>query len=175
MSHKLSILASRSNLTLSQMISYLYTRVLNSNWIPQLGSGHPDVALGVLLKKSRGNYVCYPPIMAPSLLAAVQKLNVEVAFTMRTDMINGLFESWDDGQTELRLKDGSQLQFVESLATVASMSIKKFQYACLVREEQIVLIWHDDLQQIIPHATRLEEKLLSLVSLGSFCTLLKQS
>jgi hypothetical protein len=45
----------------------------------------------------------------------------------------------------------------------------------LVREEQIVLIWHDDLQQIIPHATRLEEKLLSLVSLGSFCTLLKQS
>jgi hypothetical protein len=100
---------------------------------------------------------------------------VEVAFTMRTDMINGLFESWDDGQTELRLKDGSQLQFVESLATVASMSIKKFQYACLVREEQIVLIWHDDLQQIIPHATRLEEKLLSLVSLGSFCTLLKQS
>jgi len=41
---------------------------------------------------------------------------------------------------------------------------KKFQYACLVRDERMALVWHDDLQQIIPHATRLEEKLLSLVS-----------
>jgi hypothetical protein len=146
------------------MVNYLYARISNNKWIPQLGSGHPGVALGVLLKKSRGNYVCYPEIMSPVLLAAVQKLNVEVAFTMRTEMIEGLFQSWDDDRKDLRLKDGSQLQFVNSLSTVASTNIKKFQYACLVRDERMALVWHDDLQQIIPHATRLEEKLLSLVS-----------
>jgi hypothetical protein len=67
------------------MVNYLYARISNNKWIPQLGSGHPGVALGVLLKKSRGNYVCYPEIMSPVLLAAVQKLNVEVAFTMRSN------------------------------------------------------------------------------------------
>lgn len=82
---------------------------------------------------------------------------------MQTDMISGIFESCDEGQNELKLKDGSQLQFVDSLAVVASTGIKKFQYACLVREERMLLVWHDDLQQIIFHATRLEEKLLSLV------------
>jgi hypothetical protein len=92
------------------------------------------------------------------------------------DMMNGLFQSWDDDydQQELRLKDGSQLQFVDSLSTVASTSIKKFQYACLVRDERMVLVWHDDLQQIIPHATRLEEKLLSLVRLDLLQILLKE-
>jgi hypothetical protein len=150
------------------MVNYLYTRILNNNWIPQLGSGHPGVALGVLLKKSRGNYVCFPNIVSPVLLAAVQKLNVEVAFTMRTEMIDGLFQSWDEDQKDLILKDGSQLQFVDSLDTVASASIKKLQYACLVRDERMVLVWHDDLQQIIPHATRLEEKLLSLVGQSLF-------
>lgn len=66
-------------LNFSQMISYLYTRLINNRWLPEL-AGHPNVALGVLLKKSRGNYVCHPPIMAYSLVAAVQKLNVEVTF-----------------------------------------------------------------------------------------------
>jgi len=30
----------------------------------------------------------------------------------------------------------------------------------------MALVWHDDLQQIIPHATRLEEKLLFIGKLG---------
>jgi hypothetical protein len=158
------------------MVNYLYARISNNKWIPPLGSGHSNLNLGILLKKSRGNYVSFPETISPVLLAAVQKLNVEVAFTMRTDMMNGLFQSWDDDydQQELRLKDGSQLQFVDSLSTVASTSIKKFQYACLVRDERMVLVWHDDLQQIIPHATRLEEKLLSLVRLDLLQILLKE-
>jgi hypothetical protein len=43
------------------------------------------------------------------------------------------------------------------------MKLKKLQYAALVRREETLLVWHDDLQQILPHSMRLEEKLLSLV------------
>lgn len=90
-------------------------------------------------------------------------MNVEVAFTMKTDTIHDVLASLEPYQSELRLPDGSQLQIVGSLSEIMTTTMKKFQYACLVVQEGLLLVWHDDIQQILPHASVLEEKLLSLV------------
>jgi len=148
-----------------QMVKYLYGRISVQRYISADGEhGQPDYG-GVLLRKSRGVYACAPEAISPVLLAAVRKLNVEVAFTMRTETTKVILSTLEPHQSEVLLTNGSQLQVVDSLAEIASSSIKKFQYACLVRQEGMMLVWHDDLQQILPHARALEEKLLSLVSL----------
>ncbi len=122
---------------------------------------------GVLLRQARGQYVSQPPQLSPDLVAAVQKINVEVAFTMSTDASDVIFGTLMDCQNELVLADGSQYQIVDSLADISkggANRIKKFQYACLVRQEKVVLVWHDDIQRILLHAQEVEQKLLGLVS-----------
>jgi hypothetical protein len=145
------------------MIKYLNKQIVTNGWIPPAPSRTPHDGFGVLYKKSRGQYVTYPEEVTPQLLSCVQRLNLVVAFTMKPEMLEGIVISLSPGQTELKLMDGSQLQIAESLDSMLPSNVKKFQYACLVKHEAILLMWHDDLEQIIPMATRIEEKLLSLV------------
>ncbi|EQL03458.1 hypothetical protein OCS_00843 [Ophiocordyceps sinensis CO18] len=145
------------------MVTYLYTRAIASGWIPPESVHNHDDCLGVLLRRSRGNYVTAPCPAHHVLLEAAIRLNLAVAVTLRPQMLDGILASLAPGQTELRLKGGSQIQIIDSLAFAHSSSIKKFQYACVCRQERLVLVWHDDLQNIVPVATQIEEKLLSLV------------
>lgn len=116
------------------------------------------------MRRSRGHYISAPEPVHHDLLGAVIRLNVIVAFTMQPEILDGIISSLSPGQTELRLKDGSQLQVIDSLAIAHPTSVKKFQYACICRQERLILVWQDDLQKIIPQAISIEEKLLSLVS-----------
>ncbi|TLD36321.1 NCP1 protein [Venturia nashicola] len=141
------------------MIKYMYGRVTNQNWLPDAGSGKPR---GVLLRKVRGEYICEPENIDPVLLDAVKTMNVEVAFTMATETVSAILNTLTSGQTEIYLGNGSQLQIIDSLASI-STSTKKLQYAALIREEKLMLVWHDDLDRIMNHAARLEDKLLGLV------------
>ncbi|POR37042.1 Uncharacterized protein TPAR_02762 [Tolypocladium paradoxum] len=145
------------------MVSYLYNRVIASGWVPPESVRTPDDCLGVLLRRARGNYVTAPDPVHHVLLGAVVRLNLAVAVTMRPQMLDGILRSLAPGQTELKFKDGSQVQIIDSLTLAHSASVKKFQYACVCRQERLVLVWHDDLQHIVPVATQMEEKLLSLV------------
>ena len=147
------------------MVNYLYNRVVASGWIAPHSARTNDECLGVLLRHSRGNYVTSPNPVHHVLLGAVIRLNLTVAVTMRPQMLDGILKSLSPGQTELKFKDGSQVQVIDSLVFAHSASVKKFQYACVCRQERLVLVWHDDLQHIVPTATAMEEKLLSLVSL----------
>lgn len=92
---------------------------------------------------------------------------------MCTETVDVVLSSLEPFQTELPMAGGSQLQVMDSLNDIAQNTVKKFQYACLVRKERLLLIWHDDLQDIIPHASRMEEKLLSLVSIVQFSRILR--
>lgn len=115
------------------------------------------------MRYSRGQYITAPDPVNHILLGAVIHLNLPIAFTMRSQMINGILAQLPPGQTELKFKDGSQIQIVESLSFAQPSTVKKFQYACVFRQERLVLIWQDHLQHIISQGQQIEEKLLSLV------------
>ena len=149
------------------MIKHLYSRMNSHQWSKQSRYIDFDSYDGVLLRKARDSYVCHPASMNKELVDVVTALNVQVAFTMRCETIDVLVAKLSPQQTTIRMLDQSQLQVIDSLSEVSSSKTKKFQYACLVRREKLLLVWHDDMQRIIPHATNLEEKLLSIVSHGS--------
>lgn len=157
-----STISKSPELTADQMIGYLYKRVVAGGWIPSKSTA--DDNLGVLLRRTRGSYVTSPDTLHHDLLGAVIRLNLIVALTMRPQMLDGILAALMPGQTELRFKDGSQMQIIDSLTAAQPSSVKKFQYACICRQERLVLVWQDDFQNIIPQATRIEERLLSLVS-----------
>ncbi|KAF2814134.1 uncharacterized protein BDZ99DRAFT_516746 [Mytilinidion resinicola] len=147
------------------MVKFLSGKITVRQWLPLANAKDYETCFGVLLRKSRGCYICEPERINSNLLAAVRSLNVEVAFTMSTETTRVIFSTLQNRQTDIRMQNGSQLQIVESLAEIASTSrkVKKFQYGCLVRKEMIALVWYDDLQHIISHGGDFEEKLLALV------------
>ena len=146
------------------MIAFLNNRICSSGWISREDAQDINQCTGVLVRQDRGLYLSAPDTVNERLMAAVVKMNVEVAFTMRTDTIDAILATLDRSQTDILLTDGSQIQVLDSLSDVLTTKLKKLQYAALLRKEETLLVWHDDLQQILPHAMRLEEKLLSLVS-----------
>lgn len=96
----------------------------------------------------------------------MQKINVSVAFTLSTETTKIIFSLLQPNQTELILPSGFQVQVIDSLSEIAcspSSSVKKFQYAALIREERILLVWHDELHKILVHAEDVEGKLLAFV------------
>lgn len=100
------------------------------------------------------------------LLGAVQKLNAAVAFTMSTETTNIVMDVLQPYQNEILLPNGYLLQVIQSLEDIACSAVglvKKFQYAALIREERLLLVWHDSPSEILNHAATVEEKLISLV------------
>ncbi|KAL1955710.1 hypothetical protein VTO42DRAFT_8182 [Malbranchea cinnamomea] len=147
------------------IIKYLHARLTANRWysVPD----DPTIQYhGLLLRKGRGIYISEPEQVHPLLLAAVQKINVPVAFTISTETTKIIFSLLQPMQTELVLPSGFQVQVVDSLANIAcspSSFVKKFQYAALVREERILLVWHDELDKILVHAEDVEGKLLAFI------------
>ena len=168
------------------MVSYLHGRISSQMWFDvnkqyaytpsaSVGPNTPSSSYdrfstqGVLLRTQRGVYVTQPSNICPNLVAAVQRLNVEVAFTMSTELTNLIFSTMAPGQTEFVLPhDSTQYQVLESLEDMAKASsnkLKRFQYTCFVRKERVVLLWHDEVESILAHGDRLERQLLTVVSL----------
>lgn len=145
------------------MVNYLANRVSAHGWMPQQALTDPSRGLGVLLRQSRGNYICCPENIDEQLLSAAQRLNVGVLITLRLNMLYPIIAGMSDGQTELLMKGGSQLQVLESLSAVSSNSVKKYQYAAILRKESLLLVWQDEINNILTHAQKMEDKLLNYV------------
>lgn len=143
------------------MITYLYKRIVASGWAPEYPD--PEDCMGVLVRKARGVYVTMPSPINNLLLEANVKLNLMNALTMRPQMLEGILETLTPGQAEIRFADNSQLQILDSIADVEAGTVKQFQYAAICREERLILVWHDDITNLIAQAQKTEERLLSLV------------
>ncbi|GAB7332674.1 hypothetical protein MBLNU13_g04427t1 [Cladosporium sp. NU13] len=143
------------------MITYLYKRIVASGWAP--ANPDPEDCMGVLVRKERGVYVTMPTPINNTLLGAAVKLNLITALTMRPQMLDGILESLMPGQAEIKFADNSQLQILESLADAEPGTVKQFQYACICRQEGLILVWHDDIKNLVEQAQKIEERLLSLV------------
>lgn len=128
------------------------------------GLPQPIAKSGVLIRKTNSDFVTEPRHIDQELLAAIKKINPGVALTMCTDGTDAVFDVLDDHESQLRFSNGSQIQIYDSLEAIAhSPSIKKFQYAALVRQERLLLIWHDDLSAILSQAMEIESRILGLV------------
>lgn len=147
----------------SQMVNYLAGKAVAYGWLPSNCLTEHSSNLGILLRRSRGRYISCPENIDSELLAAAIRLNVGVLATIRLGMLQPIISGMYDGQTGLVMKGGYQLQAVESLAAVTSASVKKFQYGAILKKEGVLLVWQDEARDILLHAQRMENKILSYI------------
>ncbi|KAK6329930.1 hypothetical protein TWF718_003357 [Orbilia javanica] len=146
---------------------YLFQRFQRKGLIPNSNLLETYSSCGLLVRRGAGSYISQPMSISPSLLNAVANLDVYVAFTMRSYITEPIFKALPPGLTELELKrGGDRYQVVDSLEEIAQASpkdISRFQYMCFVREERVVLLWHDSIKEIVDHAAKVEEVFLSQI------------
>lgn len=117
-----------------------------------------------MIRKGLGEYVTEPKNINQDLHAAVKRINPGVALTMSTDGTQAIFDVLEAHETELMFQNGSQIQIFDNMAEIAAtINVRKFQYAALVREERVLLVWHDDLGAIVSQAMEVESRILALV------------
>src|ERR1700761_7345859 len=146
------------------MTKFLHGKVSANGWFEV---NQPARPLGVLVHQSSGGYMTEPRDLSPLLVQAVEKLGLEVAFTISTETTEAIFDVISDNDHDIMLSDGLQLQIVDSMSDIvrAGLSqVRKSQHAVLLKTERILLVWHDDVEKVLPQAVKVEEKLLGLVS-----------
>jgi len=155
-------------------VKFLANKCRQARWLEmpedELGLSEDGVSnkLGVILRRPDGQYTAEPMFLDAEIVAAVERLGVDVSITMSTEIVWSLLENLNPLQTELSLdRAGSVMPIAKSIRDVGTSrcAATKDSYLCYCREERFILIWSMNVKNILPHGNDIEAILLGLVSL----------
>ncbi|KAF4555633.1 Hypothetical protein D9617_2g055960 [Elsinoe fawcettii] len=139
------------------MVNYLFQQQCARLWI---ADGTGDVE-GVILKKSRGQYLACPPPLADSMFADMcVELNVQCAMTVNSRIIK-TFLAWSPDAQDVPLNNGLRVQILPSLEQLPQA--KKNQFAAFIADEALLVVWDDDARNLVARAAFIEKDLMELV------------
>jgi hypothetical protein len=143
------------------MVNWLYEQQLRA----QYASGM-DPFEGVVLKKSRGVFTCYPPQMAAipdSLYPAVVQMNVRCAMTVNTPFVRALLDTIirKTDLDHVPLADGLRVQVLASMSDLPRCQLHHF--AAFIVDAHILVVWDDEPEKLITRAKNLEAKFLEII------------
>ncbi|KAK0634116.1 glycosyl transferase family group 2-domain-containing protein [Immersiella caudata] len=139
------------------MVNYLYQQQCSHLWVAD-GSGEIE---GVLLRKSRGQYMACPPQLGTSPFAfACAALNVQCAMTVNSRVIK-TFLQWSPDAVDVPLMNGLRVQILPTIDDLPRA--RKHQFAAFVASEGLLVVWDDDALHLVPRAKAIESELMELV------------
>ncbi|KAK3372222.1 glycosyl transferase family group 2-domain-containing protein [Podospora didyma] len=139
------------------MVNYLYQQQCSYLWVSD-GSGEIE---GVLLRKSRGNYMACPPQLGSSPFAqACAVLNVQCAMTVNSRVIK-TFLQWSPDAVDVPLMNGLRVQILPTIDDL--VRARKHQFAAFVASEGLLVVWDDDALHLVQRAKAIESELMELV------------
>ena len=155
------------------MVNYLHQQQCSHLWVSD-NSGELE---GVLLRKSRNNYLACPPQLAVSpFAAACAALNCQVSVA---DMSNGnfshnqqvamtvnsrvikVFLGWSPDAVDVPLMNGLRVQILPTIDDLPRA--RKHQFAAFIASEALLVVWDDDAMHLIQRAKAIESELMELV------------
>jgi hypothetical protein len=139
------------------MVNYLYQQQCSHLWVSD-GSGEVE---GVLLRKTRGQYMACPPQLGQSPFAlAAAALNVQCAMTVNSRVIK-TFLQWSPDAVDVPLMNGLRVQILPTIEDLPRA--RKHQFAAFVASEGLLIVWDDDALHIVQRAKAIESELMELV------------
>ncbi|KAK3939748.1 putative glycosyltransferase [Diplogelasinospora grovesii] len=139
------------------MVNYLYQQQCSHLWVSD-GSGEIE---GVLLRKSRGQYMACPPQLGNSPFAlACAALNVQCAMTVNSRVIK-TFLQWSPDAVDVPLMNGLRVQILPTIDDLPRA--RKHQFAAFVASEGLLVVWDDDALHLVARAKAIESELMELV------------
>ncbi|KAI1875914.1 uncharacterized protein JN550_001410 [Neoarthrinium moseri] len=139
------------------MVNYLYQQQCAHLWVSD-GSGEVE---GVLLRKSRGQYMACPAQLGNSPFAmACAALNVQCAMTVNSRVIK-TFLSWSPDAVDVPLMNGLRVQILPTVDDLPRA--RKHQFAAFIAAEALLVVWDDDALHLMQRAKAIESELMELV------------
>ncbi|KAL8745961.1 MAG: hypothetical protein Q9190_001958 [Brigantiaea leucoxantha] len=139
------------------MVNYLHQQQCSHLWVSD-NSGELE---GVLLRKSRNNYMACPPQLATSPFAmACAALNCQVAMTVNSRVIK-VFLGWSPDAVDVPLMNGLRVQILPTIEDLPRA--RKHQFAAFIASEALLVVWDDDAMHLIQRAKAIESELMELV------------
>jgi hypothetical protein len=104
--------------------------------------------------------------MDERVMNAIMNMNLPVALSMSSDISSNLFTKISPNQTELVIQlRGARIPILDSLQEILARRSEIIEaMACLVREENVVLLWANTIDHALPHCSDIEQMLMETVS-----------
>ncbi|KAK9365295.1 glycosyl transferase family group 2-domain-containing protein [Lipomyces kononenkoae] len=152
------------------MCQYLYKACRQKHWLEsfEYGDATPCVALRVGANDDPAEtefveYRTFPPEQGGThpLAEYVGGLNVEVCVRLSYPVIHVLLSHLPAEADSILLSENSRIQVLESLSDLPNA--RKYQYSAFIRSETSLIVWADDVGQLLNRASLLEDRMMSLV------------
>ncbi len=119
-----------------------------------------------MLKKSRGSFTCCPApdgALPKLLYAMVTQMNVRCAMTVNTPVVRSILTSLQRQTTldYVPLPDGLRVQILDTMTDLPRAQLHHF--AAFIMDVQILVIWDDEPENLLPRAQKLEMRLVELI------------
>ncbi|KAL2065738.1 hypothetical protein VTL71DRAFT_3408 [Oculimacula yallundae] len=151
-------------------VRYLYQRCVDRKWLQEFGddsgTAPEQSALGVAMRKPDGmNYATEPATVDAQFLDALRLVEARIGVTMSSEITESLFAQVSPFQAELHLGPRVKVPVIQSLDAFLDgrEEVDPKSFACLLREERIVMLWSDTVEGILAHAADVEDKLMAHV------------
>ncbi|ORY18874.1 glycosyl transferase family group 2-domain-containing protein [Clohesyomyces aquaticus] len=139
------------------MATFLFQQQCGKLWIGN-ASGELE---GILLRKSKGNYItCPPALLNSSLSFYCSQLNFKAVMTINSRIIR-TFLHWAPDATDVPMTNGLRVQILPTIDDLPRA--RKNQFAAFLAAEAILIVWDDEPRHIISRAQAIEDELVELV------------
>ncbi|KAL7275796.1 hypothetical protein RUND412_001249 [Rhizina undulata] len=161
-SSRSSALIVDDNIKHEVMVNYLYQQQTGNMWVnPNPTPGEPAIEEGVLLRKSKGNFIACPSALQRSLfMDACVAMNFSVAMTVNSRVVK-TFLSWSQNAVDVPVMNGLRIQILPTISDLPRA--RKHQFAAFIASPPILVVWDDDALNIVARAKSIENELMALV------------
>lgn len=150
------------------MVHYLHKQCEHAGWLNRQNSSDPS-AIGVMIKVGKDELARHPPTLNPTVIAAFESIDASTAFTMSSDITASLFRQLSPYQRDIVIQPhGFLIPIVQSMQQVIDLANANLLMgnACVIKDDKVILIWTDSVENLLPHGAELEKLLVETV--GAF-------
>lgn len=140
------------------MSLHLYEKFQMQGWID---TSLPLTALS--LRVCKGDYITLPSEQAHlnDFQEAVLELNCEAAMIINSSLVRGFISKLGQGTVEVPFSSSERVQVVETISDLKTA--RRAQLAALVRKDQVLVVWADQVSQLQEIASHLSRTILQFV------------
>ncbi|KIW55682.1 hypothetical protein PV05_04413 [Exophiala xenobiotica] len=154
---KISSKAHPNNVKFEVMLLYLRQQQLEKRWAHEVNTTE-----GVILRRGKDDYICQPselPKHVNGFYDEATKLNVKVAMTVKTSVIQTFLKSYKHDYVPFN--NGQRLRIIDSISELSFS--KRHHYAAFVRGQGILVVWDENPTELFDRAEMIQKYVVNML------------